>query len=76
MNTTTTALQSMTIGNGATVHTAYYVTGKDGQDRLCGSLCDTGVYCKSSRMRLTDQAANCARCAKATDRLDGARPAA
>lgn len=69
------ATQSMTIGNGSTVHTAYYVVGRDGQDRLCGSLCDTGVYCKGSRMRLTTELATCSRCAKATDRLSGARPA-
>lgn len=60
-------LQTMTIGAGKSVHVAYYVSG-----RLCGSLCDTGVYCKGSRMRLSDAPATCPRCAKATHRLSGA----
>lgn len=68
-NTTTAAeYQTMTIGNGKAVHVAYYVSG-----RLCGSLCDPYVYCKSSRMRLTEAPATCPRCAKATDRLSGAQ---
>lgn len=73
MQNTTTA-QTATIGQGTAVHVAYFYTGKDGADRLCGSLCNPHAWQKG-RVRLSDQAATCTRCAKATDRLTGARPA-
>lgn len=62
MSTTTTTAQTMTIGQGRTIHAAYVVDGK-----LCGSLCNAFAW-ESSRVTFSDQPASCAKCAKAVNR--------
>lgn len=62
-NTATAALPTMTIGQGKAVHTAYTTS----NGNLTGSLCNPYAW-ESSRVRLSDQAASCPRCAKATER--------
>jgi hypothetical protein len=52
----------VTIGNGTAVHTAYTVKGN-----VTGSLCNPYAW-ERSRVRATDAAATCPRCAKATNR--------
>jgi hypothetical protein len=53
---------NVTIGSGTAVHTAYTVKGN-----VTGSLCNPYAW-ERSRVRITDQAATCPRCAKATRR--------
>lgn len=60
--TTTTALRTVTLGQGTAVHSAYYVG-----ENITGSLCNPFAW-QRSRVRLSDRPATCPRCAKATDR--------
>ena len=59
---TTQTRQSVIIGNGTAVHTAYYVN-----ENITGSLCNPFAW-QSSRVRTTDAPATCPRCAKAIHR--------
>lgn len=54
--------KSVTIGQGKAIHVGYFVGGN-----VTGSLCNPYAW-QTSRVRLSDQAATCPRCAKATQR--------
>jgi len=53
---------TVTIGQGTSVHTAYFVG-----ENITGSLCNPYAW-ESSRVRISDKPASCQRCAKAVHR--------
>lgn len=69
-NTDTAAneFRTLTFGQGAAVHTAYFVG-----ENVTGSLCDPSAYSSGKRYRLSDAAPTCKRCERATDRRAGRR---